>query len=183
MPYSWAPSTVSFYANELRDDYDRAGTWPSDAVGVTDATYDVYSQAPPPGQQRGYDPITGQPAWVAAPPPTLEQKLAELETVRYQHETAGVYFQPASQSSPVLFPTDRDSQNRLSTANYLAALGRLTTVRGETGVLLTGAEVQTLFDRVATYVTQCYAHKNDLDDLIRAGAVVDITQGWPSQGP
>jgi hypothetical protein len=186
MPYSWAPSTVSFYANELRSDYERAGTWPGDAVGVTDATYNTYSQPPPAGQQRGYDSTTGQPAWVAAPPPTIEQRITALSVLRFEHEVAGVYYRPASQSTAVLFPTDRDTQNKLTAANYLAALGQLPSVNWKTNVtwaLLVSAEVQTLFNIVVTYVTRCYEYENHLADLIHAGAVVDITIGWPSQGP
>jgi hypothetical protein len=32
-------------------------------------------------------------------------------------------------------------------------------------------------------VTRCYEYENHLADLIHAGAVVDITIGWPLQGP
>jgi hypothetical protein len=138
------------------------------------------------GQQRGYDSTTGQPAWVAAPPPTIEQRITALSVLRFEHEVAGVYYRPASQSTAVLFPTDRDTQNKLTAANYLAALGQLPSVNWKTNVtwaLLTSAEVQTLFNIVVTYVTRCYEYENHLADLIHAGAVVDITIGWPLQGP
>lgn len=47
-----------------RDAYDAAGTWPDDAVEVTDEEWQKYGQQPPPpGMRRGSDD-RGRPAWV-----------------------------------------------------------------------------------------------------------------------
>lgn len=44
--------------------YDAAGTWPSDAVEVTEEEWRVFGQQPPPaGMRRGSDDL-GRPAWI-----------------------------------------------------------------------------------------------------------------------
>lgn len=47
-----------------RDAYDAAGTWPDDALEVTDEEWQEFGQQPPPpGMRRGSDD-KGRPAWV-----------------------------------------------------------------------------------------------------------------------
>ena len=65
--YVFSPSTCEFFAVEFQSDYVAAGTWPSDAVGVTPAEYATYCGAPPEGKVRGAD-SNKRPCWVDAPP-------------------------------------------------------------------------------------------------------------------
>jgi len=55
--------------------YDAAGTWPSDAIEVTEEEWRMFGQQPPPpGMRRGSDD-EGRPAWVT-PKPTVEEATA-----------------------------------------------------------------------------------------------------------
>ena len=65
--YYWSKTTCAFYPMELKAAYDAAGTWPSDAVGVSDAVFDEYALSQPPdGKWRGAG-SDGMPAWVDLP--------------------------------------------------------------------------------------------------------------------
>jgi hypothetical protein len=70
MAIVFSPSTGNFYADDLRDAYDKAGTWPSDGVPVSDDTWQTFIGKPPDGKVRGA--VNGAPGWVNAPaaPPT-----------------------------------------------------------------------------------------------------------------
>lgn len=67
--YYYSPSRTAFFASVLRAAYDLAGTWPGDAVAVSDQTFQTYGLgAPPAGKMLGAD-VTGQPVWVDLPTP------------------------------------------------------------------------------------------------------------------
>lgn len=77
--YAFSKTTLSFYPYELKDAYDAAGTWPSDAVDIADEVFEAYAFATPPsGKTRGAD-SSGMPAWVDIPAPTAAQIL-EINT-------------------------------------------------------------------------------------------------------
>lgn len=64
----YSPSTKAFYPTAIKDLYVAAGSWPNDAVPVTDETFAAYGlTAHPPGKTRGAD-ANGQPIWVDLPP-------------------------------------------------------------------------------------------------------------------
>jgi len=76
--YTFSPSLLSFYPNELRAEYEAAGTWPSDGVSITEDTFRTYREPPPDGFVLGIDGYN-QPAWVTAPPapPPTRAQLAQ----------------------------------------------------------------------------------------------------------
>lgn len=55
-----------FLAAAMRERYTVAGSWPEDAVAVTDEVYTVFGGQPPAGQIRGIA-ADGSPCWVNAP--------------------------------------------------------------------------------------------------------------------
>jgi hypothetical protein len=61
----FSPSTGHFYADDLRDAYEAAGTWPADGVEVSDDTWHTFIATPPDGKVRGT--VNGAPGWVDAP--------------------------------------------------------------------------------------------------------------------
>lgn len=80
MAYKFSPSSNAFYPEDLRADYEAAGTWPSDAVAVTESCFAEFALgAPPEGKRRGV--IDGHPAWVNHEPPAMSaaQLLAACE--------------------------------------------------------------------------------------------------------
>lgn len=81
----FSPTTNAFYASEFRTSYDAAGTWPADAVAVSDDIWQQFIAKPPDGQTRGV--VDGMPAWVDIAPPTPAQLAA---TALADHLAAGI---------------------------------------------------------------------------------------------
>lgn len=64
----FSPSKNIFLNPLWRDSYVAAGTWPEDAVEVTDAVFAEFGIGQSPeGKMRGVE--NGRPVWVDAPPP------------------------------------------------------------------------------------------------------------------
>ena len=77
--WAFSPSNTAFYSYTLKDLFDSAGTWPTDAVDVTDDVRDQFRVAPT-GKVLGS--VDGQPAWVDAPPPTHEEAVTTADTTK-----------------------------------------------------------------------------------------------------
>lgn len=72
-------SNLSFYDGDMKEDYVTAGTWPDDAVEMTDKERGAYwMQQAPEGKKLGCK--KGRPAWVDIPPLTHEQHVAIAES-------------------------------------------------------------------------------------------------------
>lgn len=72
-------SNLSFYDGDMKDDYVTAGTWPDDAVEMTDKERGAYWMQPAPeGKKLGCK--KGRPAWVDVPPLTHEQHVTIAES-------------------------------------------------------------------------------------------------------
>lgn len=77
--YVFSATTLGFYPVELQEVYEQSGTWPSDALPVTNETY-LESLSPPEGKMRGA--LNGLPVWVDIPtPPNSELRKAALSTL------------------------------------------------------------------------------------------------------
>ncbi|MDN0120682.1 tail fiber assembly protein [Yersinia frederiksenii] len=75
--YIYSPALNSFFPESLRDDYVSAGSWPIDAINVSESTFNQFINAPV-GKERcaGSD---GLPCWVDVPPPTPVELSAQAE--------------------------------------------------------------------------------------------------------
>lgn len=63
----YSKTTGGFFPDAMRGDYERAGTWPSDAVKLTaQETETFHLKIPPTGYQLGSDE-TGRPKWIKVP--------------------------------------------------------------------------------------------------------------------
>lgn len=81
--YCFSASQNAFYPVELREIYEKSGTWPADAKPVKAAVFDEFSlQAVPAGKMRGVT-TKGQPIWKNIPALTADE-LAEEMTVKKQ---------------------------------------------------------------------------------------------------
>lgn len=72
----FSKTTLGFYPDDMKPDYEKAGSWPSDAVELTEeeaATY--WCKQAPAGEQLGGD-AEGRPCWVAIPEPSPEERTA-----------------------------------------------------------------------------------------------------------
>lgn len=77
--WAFSPSNTAFYSYTLKDLFDAAGTWPTDAVDITDDVRDQFRVSPA-GKVLGA--VDGLPAWVDAPPPTHEEAVTTADNIR-----------------------------------------------------------------------------------------------------
>lgn len=63
--YYWSSSKSTFLSSEYYDQYQAAGSWPSDAVVVSNDVFQTYTQNPPDGKKRA--DVNGMPGWVDIP--------------------------------------------------------------------------------------------------------------------
>lgn len=82
MKYAFSASESVFYPYAFKEDYDAAGTWPSDGVDVEEDLYSEFTAPAPAGKQRGADD-KGYPAWIVIPPLTPKQ-LTEQASIEKQ---------------------------------------------------------------------------------------------------
>lgn len=81
MSIVFSPSTGAFYATDLRDTYDAAGTWPVDGVDVSDDVWHTFIATPPEGKVRGA--VDGAPGWVDAPTPPPPPKPQQITATAF----------------------------------------------------------------------------------------------------
>ncbi|EML9905412.1 tail fiber assembly protein [Morganella morganii] len=75
----FSATTCWFYPLNMKQDYIAAGSWPDDAVEMTDKEKETYwTTQPPSGKQLGGDK-KGRPVWVDVPPLTKEQAILFAE--------------------------------------------------------------------------------------------------------
>lgn len=81
MKYAYSASKNAFYSYEWKEDYDAAGTWPDDAVDVSDDVWKEFTSEPPAGKVRASD-SSGRPVWIDKPaPPNSELRKAALSAL------------------------------------------------------------------------------------------------------
>lgn len=73
--YSYSASENAFYAVALKNTYALSGTWPADALDISDDISVEYMAEPPIGKVRvaGAD---GSPVWADKPEPTRDELIA-----------------------------------------------------------------------------------------------------------
>jgi len=87
MTFSFSASRKAFFPADLRDDYEAAGSWPDDAVEVSEQVWRAFVAQPPEGKAIGAGD-DGQPAWVDIPPqpePTLDEIKTRLSAAVQRH--------------------------------------------------------------------------------------------------
>jgi len=65
--FVFSPSRKSFIHTSMRPRFEANGSWPVDAVEVSDTTFNQYCTNAPAGMTRGADD-NGQPCWVELRP-------------------------------------------------------------------------------------------------------------------
>lgn len=115
MTIFFSPATAAFYADEFREDYDAAGTWPADAVEVSDEVWQQFIGTPPAGKIRGA--VAGAPAWVNAAP-FVPGKPQQITATQFLNR-----FTPQEQGA--LATSAQDSPQMLLLLITLAAAGNV----------------------------------------------------------
>lgn len=74
MNLCYSKTTNGFYPIEFKEDYEKAGTWPTDTVEITKVEQATYQgQNPPDGFKLGADE-NGRPVWVEVPPASIADR-------------------------------------------------------------------------------------------------------------
>ncbi|EMQ4813975.1 tail assembly chaperone [Citrobacter freundii] len=79
--YLFSRSTLAFYPDVLRNNYEAAGTLPEDVIEVSGDIRDTYNGKPPTGKRLGIN-SDGMPIWVDIPVPTKEVLIQNAENER-----------------------------------------------------------------------------------------------------
>lgn len=77
--YIYTPSQNMIIPVLLKQYYVDAGTWPDDAVVISDETAAEFSQQFPLGKTMSHNE-NNQPCWIDLPPPTREEEIAVAES-------------------------------------------------------------------------------------------------------
>ncbi|NYS80153.1 DUF4376 domain-containing protein [Halomonas glaciei] len=174
----YSPSRNAFYHHALEPIYKQAGTWPADAIAVSDAEWVTYTQGDPPqGMQRGGDE-NGRPAWVPIPPARIEalanRKRREIEAARDAAINAG-FTHTFGDTEDVVQTRQRDRENLTGlavSAQRHAAETYYFRAQSNATYELTASEMLALADAAQTHVSQQYAHswqlKAEIDTALEA---------------
>ncbi|EFU9410057.1 tail fiber assembly protein [Escherichia coli] len=79
--YVYSAIANSFYPVSLKYLYENAGTWPDDAIAISDEDFELFTGTPPLGMQRSVGE-NGLPVWQSIPPLTREQEILIAENER-----------------------------------------------------------------------------------------------------
>lgn len=114
MNVNFSSKDLAFYLDALKPDYDRAGTWPTDAIPVSEAVYLEFS-AGAPADKRLVKNSDGLPAWGDVLPPTHDERVKaavlEKESLRVKAQAA---------IAPLQYAVDSDMATRDEAASFSA---------------------------------------------------------------
>lgn len=81
--YNYSPSENAFYAVALKNTYELSGTWPADALDISDDISVEYMAEPPIGKVRvaGAD---GSPVWADKPELTHDELIAAADAEKQE---------------------------------------------------------------------------------------------------
>lgn len=169
----------TFYPAGMQSDYERAGTWPADAIEITKDEWLTYGQgAPPAGFRRSADE-NGRPTWVPIPPPDLDtlaaRKRTAIDIARDQAFAEGLPYDIAGEPDVVQTrPQDQINLLGLSAkAQRLIAAGDTETAftfRGLSNVnrTLTAEQMDALALAALEHIEQIYGRSWARKDAIDA---------------
>lgn len=114
MTVNFSAKDLAFYPDALKQDYDRAGSWPGDAIPVSEAVYLEFSGAAPAGK-RIVVSAEGLPAWGDVLPPTHDERVKaavlEKESLRVKANAA---------IAPLQYAVDLDMATSYEAASFSA---------------------------------------------------------------
>lgn len=73
MTHYFSPSEIGFYDEEIKQEYEKAGTWPADGLKLTEDQYKEFSGQAPDGKRLSSK--NGKPIWGDVPELNDEDKL------------------------------------------------------------------------------------------------------------
>lgn len=117
---------LGFYCTETvpREAYEMAGTWPDDAMVITDKQYQNYLITAPEGKVLGA--VNGMPAWVNSPEPSQEYAILLAEMKKQQlMASAEEAIAPLSRAVKYGIATNEEKAKLESLERYTVLLSRV----------------------------------------------------------
>jgi hypothetical protein len=166
-----------------------------DGADLTDLGYYLIEVIEPPtvtanqrltkGDPEEYEPGHWRETWIVTDIPLSEvkaQRINELASLRYQHETAGITLNGAT------IKTDRESQALITGAYAYSQLDPAALIdwKATTGwIQIDATAIAGIATAVACHVQDCFSNERTLSEAIAAAESVDAVQqidltiGWP----
>ncbi|WP_176243676.1 tail fiber assembly protein [Halomonas sp. CSM-2] len=176
----YSATKKAFYPTNMRSTYQANGSWPVDAIKVTDAEWKTYGQSQPPdGMQRGADE-KGRPSWVPIPPDDLDTLAAKK---RGEIDSAAARAVADIRS---LYPDferetwgDQEDEARAWTADNTAPTPTLTGIAEARGVTVKylAPKVIEKADQYRTLATSVAGKRQRLEDDIAAALEAEDREG------
>ena len=194
MTMYYSHTTGGFYPDHFREAYEKAGSWPDDAIALTDAEYTTLRT----GLDEGKRIIMGansRPALVNMQPPTLievkEAKRAQIVQWQTEAEHAGMpYTFPGGNLDTIQLRNDRDRANingQVTTALVLKAQGVTDPIlpfraESNTTYLLTPDEMQGLGVAVGQFGSAMYQIAWGLKEQVELATTIEAVEAivWPT---
>lgn len=127
MSYFYSPEQNVFLAAELEDDYRAAGTWPDDAIRVSDEIYDEMIQGQVDGKIITHDD-NGQPTLIDPPPPSHDELVADAENKKERLlRWASEMIAPLQDAVDLGIATDAEAKALKASKKYRVLLNRVDT--------------------------------------------------------
>ncbi|HDR2560019.1 TPA: tail fiber assembly protein [Enterobacter ludwigii] len=128
--YFFSASTGGFYPSSLRGEYEAAGSWPEDALPISDRWYSYLND----GQSRGKVIVTdeyGQPVLSEPAPFTSEQIATFTETKKIElMGVANSRIQPLQDAVELGEATETEAARLIAWKKYRVLLNRVDTSLG-----------------------------------------------------
>lgn len=124
--YFFSATTLLFYPENMIAEYKASGSWPTDAIEVSEDIYKEFLN-PPTGKTRSAR-SDGTPCWIDIPPPTYEElvSLAEQKKSRLFSE-ANIVIAPLQDAKDLGMATDNELGLLLAWKEYRVLLNRIDT--------------------------------------------------------
>ncbi|MEQ5769995.1 DUF4376 domain-containing protein [Halomonas sp. H33-56] len=181
----YSAELMTFLPGSLRDEYERSGTWPDDAIKVTVGEWQTYGQGDAPtGMQRGSD-ADGRPTWIKIPPEPLKdlaaRKRSEIEAGLSAALYAGMPHTMPGGTDDVVQTRPEDEPNLLGLAIEARDLrdagetGAVQVLRAQSNVLyaMTPEQMIAVTDAAKAFKKQQLAHswtrKDEIEAALEAG--------------
>lgn len=126
MTHYFTAKEVGFYDGDIKSAYDSAGTWPDDALEISDADHALYSGQPSSGKMLGSE--NGKPAWVDIPPLKTEELTAIAESKKASlRAVADSAIAPLQDAVTLDIATDNEKTQLIAWQKYRILLNRVDT--------------------------------------------------------
>lgn len=190
MKILWSPTNLSFFPDNLTQEYINAGWDLSDAVEVSDDVREEFGGVWPQGKI--LSSVNGMPAWVDIPLPDIEdargRKHDEINAWRNKQESANYTFTFDNHK----WDYGKATQDRLSLSVQMAKQNKLPagfiwTDADNNDVPMTAGELLNLSDAIdqAMFTKGLQIHmrqremKEEIDGMTDVKAILDYVVGWP----